>query len=143
MLNIIIVYDNTNYSKKIVVFFSCIIILGRRRANLISCLTLRFTYAKDVNIYFFHVLTALVGLGFLIVDFSRSNSDTPHSIGLRSTNDRPIAENSDKTQKIKRDRHPCPGGIPTRNTIKRTVADTVLRRLGHWDQRLRHTGLCQ
>jgi len=34
-----------------------------------------------------------VGLGLLIVEVSRSHSDTPHSVGLLWTSDLPFAEN--------------------------------------------------
>jgi len=37
---------------------------------------------------------ALVGLGILIVEVSRSHADTPHSVGLLWTRDRPAAETS-------------------------------------------------
>jgi hypothetical protein len=36
----------------------------------------------------------LVGQGVLIVDASRSHSDTPHSVGLLWTGDQPDAETS-------------------------------------------------
>jgi len=36
----------------------------------------------------------LVGQGLLIIEASRSHSDTPHSVGLVWTKDQPIAENS-------------------------------------------------
>jgi len=36
----------------------------------------------------------LVGLGLLIVEVSKSHSDTPHSIELLSTNDQPVTETS-------------------------------------------------
>ena len=38
--------------------------------------------------------TALVGQGLLIVETSRSHSDTPHSVGLPWTSDQPVAETS-------------------------------------------------
>ena len=40
---------------------------------------------------FFYDLIALVGLGLLKVEVSRSYSDTPHSVGLLWTSDRPVA----------------------------------------------------
>jgi hypothetical protein len=43
---------------------------------------------------FFHGLTAVVILGFLIVEVSRSHSDIPLSVGLLWTTDRPVAETS-------------------------------------------------
>jgi len=35
----------------------------------------------------------LVGQGLLIIEVSRSHSDTPHSVGLLWTSDQPDAEN--------------------------------------------------
>jgi hypothetical protein len=40
----------------------------------------------------FHASTAPVGLDFLIVEVSRSHSETPHSVGCLWTSDRPVAE---------------------------------------------------
>jgi hypothetical protein len=42
----------------------------------------------------FYASTALAGLGLLIVEASRSYSDTPHSVQLLWTSDRPVAGNS-------------------------------------------------
>jgi hypothetical protein len=39
--------------------------------------------------FFFHGLTAVVGLHLLILEVFVSHSDTPHSIGLLCTSDRP------------------------------------------------------
>jgi hypothetical protein len=36
----------------------------------------------------------LVGQGLLLIEPSRSHSETPHSVGLVWTNDRPVAETS-------------------------------------------------
>ena len=36
------------------------------------------------------------------------------------------------------DKHPCPGGIRTHNTSKRTAADLRLRPCGHWDRLIVH-----
>jgi hypothetical protein len=36
----------------------------------------------------------LVGQGLLIIEASRSNSDTPHAVGLLWTSDQPVAETS-------------------------------------------------
>jgi len=41
---------------------------------------------------FFNGSTALVGLVFLVVEVSRSHSNTPHFGGLLLTSDRPDAE---------------------------------------------------
>jgi hypothetical protein len=42
----------------------------------------------------FHGSTALVSLGLLIVEVSRSHSDTLHSVGLLWTSDQPVAGTS-------------------------------------------------
>jgi hypothetical protein len=51
----------------------------------------------------------LVGHGLLIIEASRSHSDTPHSVGLLWTSDQPDAEKSSwKYTTLKKDRHSCP-----------------------------------
>jgi hypothetical protein len=50
-----------------------------------------------------------VAQGLLIMDPSRSHSDTPHSVGLLWTGDQPDAETSTWQHKhCTRYRHPCP-----------------------------------
>jgi hypothetical protein len=47
------------------------------------------------DLYFFPMpQQPLVGQGLLIVDASRSHSDTPHSVGLLWTSDQTVAETS-------------------------------------------------
>jgi hypothetical protein len=51
----------------------------------------------------------LVGQGPLIIEASRSHSDTPHSVGLLLTSDQPDAETSTwQHTTLTTDRHPCP-----------------------------------
>jgi hypothetical protein len=58
---------------------------------------------------FFKGATALVGLGLLIIEASRSHSDTPRSVGLPWTSDQPVAETSTRQHTtLTRDRRPCP-----------------------------------
>jgi len=65
----------------------------------------------------------LVGQGLLIVEASRSHSDTPHSVGLLWTSDQPDAETSTSQHPtLTRDIH-VPSGIRTRNRSKRAAAD--------------------
>jgi len=45
-------------------------------------------------LFFFHGTTTLVSLGFLIIEGSRSLSDSPHSVGLPWTSDQLDAETS-------------------------------------------------
>jgi hypothetical protein len=62
-----------------------------------------------VILIFFHVSTALVGLGLLIFEVSRSHSDTSHSAGFLWTSDQPVAEaSSRKHTTFTRDSHSCP-----------------------------------
>ena len=42
--------------------------------------------------FFFHGSTSLEGLGHLVVEVSRSHSDTPQSVGLLWTSDRLVAD---------------------------------------------------
>jgi len=56
---------------------------------------------------FFYDSTVLVDLGLLIVEVSRSHSDTPNSVGLLWTSGRIVAENSTWEHTTKTgDRHP-------------------------------------
>jgi hypothetical protein len=51
----------------------------------------------------------LGGLGLLIIEVSRSHSDTPQSVGLLWTSDQPDAETSTlQHTTLTTDRHPCP-----------------------------------
>jgi hypothetical protein len=77
-----------------------------------------------------------VGQGLLIIEASRSHSDTPHSVGLLWTSDQPHAETLLDNTRHSQERHPCPGGIQTRNPSKRTAADPCLRHPGHGDRLL-------
>jgi hypothetical protein len=69
-----------------------------------------------------------VGQG-LIIEASRSHSDTPHSIELLWANDQPDAETSTWQHTDNHD----PGGIRTHNPSKRANADPRLRPRGHWE----------
>ena len=70
----------------------------------------------------------LVGQGLLNVEVSRSHSRQPHSVGLLWTSDRPLVETSTwQHTTITTDRHPCPGGIRTRNPSKRATTGIGLR----------------
>jgi len=58
---------------------------------------------------FYHGATAPVGQGLLIIEDSRSYSDTPHLVGLLWTSDQPDAETSTwQHTTLTRDKHPCP-----------------------------------
>jgi hypothetical protein len=58
--------------------------------------------------FFSMVQQPLVGQGLLIVEASRSHSDTPHSVGLLRTSDQPDARTSTwQHTTLTRDRYPC------------------------------------
>ena len=62
-----------------------------------------------VLLFFLWCKQALVGQSVLIIEASRSHSDTPHSVGLLWTSDQPdtVASTWQHTT-LTRDRHPCP-----------------------------------
>ena len=61
-----------------------------------------------VAFFFYHIATIPVGQGFLIVQDSRSHSDTPHSVGLLWTSDQPDAEPSTwQHTTLTTNIHPC------------------------------------
>jgi hypothetical protein len=60
-------------------------------------------------IFSFMAQQPLVGQGLLIIEASRSYSDTSHSVGLICTSDQSDAETSTwQHTTLTRDRHPCP-----------------------------------
>jgi hypothetical protein len=67
---------------------------------------------NDVNVhkdFFFLGATALLGQGLLIIEASRSHSDTPHSVGLLWTSDQPLRTDLYlTTHNNHRHTHPCP-----------------------------------
>jgi len=80
---------------------------------------------------------SLVGQDPLIIEASRSHSDTPHSVGLLWTSDQPNAETCIwQHTKLTIDRHPCSHGIRTRTPRKRAAAYPRLRSRGHRDWHL-------
>ena len=82
---------------------------------------------------FFRVSTFLVDPDILIVEVSRSHSDTPRSVGLLRTSDRPIAETSiSKHTTLTKDRHPCPR-LDSNPLSQQASAYLRLRPRGHWD----------
>jgi len=85
-----------------------------------------------VLLFFFHKLTAPVGLVILIVETSKSHSDTPHLVWLLWTNDRHVAETSTwQHTTLTRDRYPCTGREINPQSRKRATAVLRLRPPGH------------
>jgi hypothetical protein len=77
-----------------------------------------------------------VGQCPLIIEASRSHSDTPHSVGLLWTSDQPVAVRPlpDNTQYSQQTNIHARDGIRTHNPRKRAAADPLLRPRGHWDR---------
>jgi len=78
----------------------------------------------------------LVSQGFLIIEASRSHSDTPYSVGLLWTSDQADAETSNSQHTIlakKTDIH-VPDGIRIGNSSKQAAEDPRLTRRGHWNR---------
>jgi len=75
-----------------------------------------------------------VGQGLLIIEASRPHTDTPHSVGLLWTSDRPDVETSAR-QYLQEAGIDSPRGIRTGNPIKRVGAGPHLRPHGHWNLR--------
>jgi len=79
----------------------------------------------------------LVGWSFLIIQASRSQSDTPHSVKKDSSGrlicstHRTLPDNTQHAQQT--DIH-ATCGIRTRNPSKRAAADLRLRKCNHWDR---------
>jgi hypothetical protein len=88
--------------------------------------------------FFIRSSTDLWGLGLLIVEVSRSHSDTPHSVGLHWANDPPVADNStwQHTQHSQEADIHTAVRIQTRNPSKRVAADPHLKHPGHSDRLL-------
>jgi hypothetical protein len=102
--------------------------------NCIVC-TRGAPYFPNVMFFFYHGATAPVGQGLLLVEDSRSHSDTPHLVRLLWTSDQPDAEPSTWQRKtLTKDSNLCPGGIRTHNPSKRATADPQLRPRGHWER---------
>ena len=81
----------------------------------------------------------LVSQGFLIIEASRSHSDTSQSAGLLWTSDQPDADTTHNTRR-QTDIH-VPGGIRIGNPSKRAAADPCLKSCGHWDRQFVFCGM--
>jgi hypothetical protein len=77
----------------------------------------------------------LVGKGFLVIEASRSHSDTPKSVVLLWTSDHSEAETSAwQHTTLTRDKLPRAGGVRTCSTSKRAAAEPRSWPCGHWDR---------
>ena len=78
-----------------------------------------------------------MGQGLITIEASRSDSDTPHSVGLLWAGDQLDAktytrQHTTLTTDIRTP--PPPRGIRTRNPNKPAAADACLRTRGYWEQ---------
>jgi hypothetical protein len=74
----------------------------------------------------------LVVLGLLRAEVSILHSDTANSVGILWTSDGHVSGSSTlQHTALTRDRHPCSGGIRTRNLNKRAAVDPRLRPRGY------------
>jgi len=78
----------------------------------------------------FLVRLSSVGKGLLIIDTSLSHSDTPHSVGLLWTSDKPEADTATWLHTTLTTDIYVSDGIRTRNLSKQAAADPCLRQRG-------------
>jgi len=89
-------------------------------------------FAHYVKLSSVYGLTAIVGLGLLIIEASWSHSDTPHSVGLFWTSDQPDAETSTwQHATLTTDIH-ASGRIRTRELPQTYVLYRVATEIGIW-----------
>jgi hypothetical protein len=73
-----------------------------------QCILRRFVIGKDQQVFCFAMAKQpLLGQGLLIVEVSRSHSDTPHLLGLLWASDQPDVETS-ICQNSTHHKQPCP-----------------------------------
>ena len=88
---------------------------------------------RQLLILFLHDSIALVSLGPLITEVSRSHSDTPHWVGLLWAGDRTVVDN---TQHVQQKDINALEGISARNPSQRAAANARLRPRSYWDRQL-------
>ena len=76
---------------------------------------------------------SLVGQGLVIVEASRSHSDTLQSVGFLLTSDQPDAENSDNIYHSQETDIHSPSGIRTHSPSKREATVPCFKLRGQWD----------
>jgi hypothetical protein len=96
---------DTQVSKIIIV---CLLLEEMKSGGSASCGNVLFV-CLFVCLFVSVAQQPLVGQGLLIIEASRSHSDTPHSVGLLWTGDQPDTETSTwQHTTLTTDRHPCP-----------------------------------
>jgi hypothetical protein len=77
-------------------------------SSTLSIVTLPFYAFPDKLLSFAGFCNPLVGFSILILEVSRSHSDTPQSVGLLWTSDQPVAETYlPHNTTLTTDKHPC------------------------------------
>jgi len=89
-----------------------------------------YTHTHVYICLYFHDSTALVRQVLLVGDVSKSHADTPHSVWLLWTNDRPVAETFTWQHSQETGIHAY-GKIRSHNPSNRAVADSLLRPRDH------------
>ena len=87
-----------------------------------------------MNLIFSVTRQPLLDLGFLVIEVSRSHSDTPHSVGILWTSDQPVAETSNWQHTALKTHIIARRSIRTRDPSNRSAADPYLRQCVHWDR---------
>jgi len=117
----------------------CVAHLISFRQSGVSC-SVKFHYNSPFVIYIYILFSPvsqqpLVGQDLLIIEASRSHSDTPHSVGLLWKSDRPAAGSlPDNALHLQQTGIHAPCGIRTRNPGKRVAAHPRLTLRCHWDR---------
>jgi len=75
------------------------------------CFCRRLAFRTEHSHFFYYGAAALFGVSPLIIEYSWSHSDPPHSVGLLWTSGQPDAETSTwQHTTLTRNIHPCPRG---------------------------------
>jgi hypothetical protein len=96
-------------------------------------------YSREKNIFEYkhslHGSKLLVGQGLLIVEASRSNSDTPHTVGLPWTGYQPDTNSSTGQHTTLSNINPWPRPDSNSSPSKQVAKGPWLRPRGRWERR--------
>jgi hypothetical protein len=93
----------------------------------LSSKRLIFCFYMHPDFFFPMAQQPLVGQGLLIIEASRSHSDTPHSIGLLWTSDQHDANPfTEQHTTLTRDKHPCPRTVSNLQSHQASIRRPML-----------------